>query len=259
MAMAIKRRFSDDHVALTAAGVAFYGFVAVVPLIVAAVSVYGLLADPSDIATMVNELRSAAPEEVVQLVEQQLEAVASAPASTLGLATALSIAVALWSASSGFGHLIEAVNIAYDEHGDGRPFWKRRLVSLAFTIGFLAYAVTAVVVLQSLPGFSSVLGWMAVGVSGLLGLSVLYRFGPDRDDPQWQWLSLGSVFSMVAWLVVSLGFRFYVTYFGSYNETYGALGSIVVVLTWLYLSAVVVIVGAQINSTVLRQASTELS
>jgi len=253
VALRVKEQFGEDHVTLTAGGVAFFAFSSLVPLLVAAVSIYGLVSDPSDIGALVADLRGSAPGEVVDLIEQQLQNVTSTSSSTLGLTTLVSIAVALWSASSGFGHLMEAINIAYDEDIDERPFWLRRLLALGFTLGFLAMLGIGAALLSVTSGIGELAAWAVITVVGLSGLAGLYRYGPDRDDPTWSWVSVGSVFALLGWLVVSIGFRFYVANFGSYNETYGALGSVIVLLTWLYLSSVVVIVGAELNTEIERQ------
>ena len=126
VARRVKDQFSEDHVTLSAAGVAFFSFGALVPLLVATVSIYGLVADPADIADLASNIEGAVPVEVANLIEQQLSSITTTSSQTLGLATIFSIAVSLWSASSAFGHLIEALNIAYDEDTDQRPFWKRR-------------------------------------------------------------------------------------------------------------------------------------
>lgn len=253
IALRIKDQFSEDHVTLTAAGVAFFAFSALAPTLAAAVSIYGLGADPSDIGSVVDRVRAAAPAEVADLVEQQLRNVTDAQSSALGFATVVGILLAIWSASSGMAHLMEAINIAYDEDTDDRPFWKRRLLAIGLTLGFVGFVFVAVALFSSLTGVAAIFGWVAVAVGGLLGLAVLYRYAPDRDDPEWEWITPGAVVAMLGWLVVSFGFRFYVSRFGSYNETYGALGSVVVMLTWLYLSAVVVVLGAEINTEIERQ------
>jgi len=253
VALRVKDQFSEDHVTLSGAGVAFFGFFALVPLLAAAVSIYGLVADPAAITSIVEGLRAAAPGEVASLVEQQLQSVSESSSSALSIAALFSIIVALWSASSGFGHLVEAINIAYDEDTDDRPFWRRRLIAIGFTLGFLALIAAAAVLLRTFAGASAFIAWIAIGAAAVAGLAMLYRYGPDRDDAKLEWVTPGAVFAVIGWLAVSIGFRYYVKFFGSYNETYGAIGSVVVVLTWLYLTAVIVIVGAEINTELERQ------
>ncbi|MCJ7781916.1 MAG: YihY/virulence factor BrkB family protein, partial [Acidimicrobiia bacterium] len=192
---------------------------------------------------------------VAELAEQQLETVTGSSPTALGLAMLVSIVFAMWSASSGVTHLIEAINIAYGDDTDDRPFWKRRLLAIGFVLGFVAFTITAVLTLRVLSGPLVVVALALIVAGGLAGFAALYRYAPDRDDPEWKWVTPGAVFAVVGWLVVSVGFRFYVARFSSYNETYGALGAILIVLIWLYLSAAVVIVGAEINTEVERQTA----
>ena len=264
IALRVKDQFGRDHVTLSAAGVAFFGFTALVPLFAAALSIYGLVADAADIERLIERLEGAAPAEVVDVLGQQLGAVTDGSSGALGLAALGGIALALWSASSGVGHLIEAVTIAYDEDPDERPFWRRRLLAVGFTLAAVAgVAISAGLVTMAsvvAPGgpvglVVRVAAWAGVALLVGLGLAGLYRYGPDRADPRWSWVTLGSLFAIVAWLAVSVGFRFYVSRFGSYNETYGSLGAIVVTLLWLYLSSLIVIVGAEINAEVEHQTA----
>ncbi len=264
VALRLKEEFGKDHVPLSAAGVAFFGFTALVPLFGAVFSIYGLVADPSNVTSLVDRIEGTAPEEVAQVIGQQLRAVVDGSNGALGAAAVVGLLLALWSASSGMGHLVEAINIAYDEDPDSRPFWKRKLLHVGFTLG----AVLVIVATAALTSVASVVGgggttgtalqavvWLSVGLLVAAGLAALFRYGPDRADPQWQWVSLGSIFAVVAWVAVSIGLRFYVSRFGSYNETYGSLGAIVVMLLWLYLSAMIVIVAAEINSEVEHQTT----
>jgi membrane protein len=173
--------------------------------------------------------------------------------------------LALWSASAGIKNLIEAINVAYNEN-ETRGFVKLRALSLAFTLGaivFLVFAFAAIALLPSLiagsdvgtPGrvVLSVLRFVVLFVGMLLGLAVLYRYAPDRERARWSWVTPGSLFAAVVWIIGSLLFSFYAANFGTYNETYGALGAIVVVILWLHLSALVVILGAELNCELERQ------
>lgn len=262
IAQRVKDQFKDDHVTLTAAGVAFFGFLALIPLQIAGVSLFGLIADPSQVTSLVDRISDTVPSEVADFLQQQLQSIVNSSSGALGIGLVIGVATALWTASSGVAHLVEAVNIAYDEQ-DGRPFWKRRLLALAMTLGLLAllgivgFVVSFFATLGS--GFVGVLwqllSWVIAAAAMAVGVAALYRFGPDRDQPKWQWVSLGAAFAVGSWIVVSLGFRFYVSNFGSYQETYGSLAAIIVVLTWLFLSAAVVIIGAEINSETERQTA----
>lgn len=265
IALRVKDRYGEDHVALSAAGVAFFGFSALLPFLALAVTVYGLVADPSDVESVVELLGGVAPEDVAVFVGDQLEAVAGSSSAVLSLGVVVAVGAGLWAASSGTSHLVEAVNIAYDEDTDDRPFWKRRLLAIALT-GWFAVSLGAIVTTISIGAAlaSGAVGvvvegasWLLCGVIAAVALAGLYRYSPDRDEPEWTWVSPGAIFAIVAFLVVSIAFRVYVANFGSYNETYGSLGAVIVLLTWLYLTALVVILGAEINAESERQTRTD--
>jgi len=254
-----------DHVPLLAAGVAFFALLALVPAMVAFVSLYGLLADPTDVARHVADLLGAAPSEVQDLVTNQLEAVTADTSGSIGFGLAAGVLVALWSASSGMKHVIEALNAAYDEE-EGRGFVRQRGLALLFTLGAVLFMVAAIVVLTVVPALleGSPLGsaaelainiarWPALAVAFAVGLAVLYRHGPSRDDAEWRWVTPGAVAATILWLLASAGFSLYVARFGSYNETYGSLGGVVVAMLWLFLTAYVVLMGAELDAEMERQ------
>ncbi len=263
IAWRVKDEMGADHVTLSAAGVAFFGFSALLPFIALAVTLYGLVADPSDIAGLAERLGTVAPAQVTSFITEQLSSVASSSAGALSISLVFSLAAGLWSTSSAMGHLVEAMNIAYDEDTDSRPFWKRRLIAVAMTIGFLlalASSVAAVVVGSTIASgaagvVTQLLGWMLAAVFAAIALAALYRYSADRDDPKWIWVSPGATFTVLAWVLASFGFRLYVANFGSYNETYGSLGAVIVLLLWLYLTALVIIIGAEINAESERQTA----
>jgi len=258
----VKDELKNDHVTLTAAGVAFFFFTALVPLLGAAISLYGLIADPTDVAALVDSLGPAVPEALKNLIQEQLDSVTSANRGALGFGFILGLATGLWSASSGFGHLIEGLNIAYDEE-EGRPFLKRKALAVGLTLGFLVLLGVVTLIVTAASGLTAgalsivvlILGWLIVAVLLGLFLAVLYRYGPNRDEPEWVWVSPGSIFTVVSWTLLSVGFGVYVSRFGSYNETYGSLGAIVVILTWMYLTAIVVMIGAEITTELERQTA----
>jgi membrane protein len=259
-----------DHVPLNAAGVAFFAFLATIPAMVALVAVYGLVADPSAIEERVDDIAGTLPAEARELLVQQLEAITSTAGGALTLSLLIGVGVALWSASSGMGYLIEAVNIAYDRT-EKRGFVSRRLLSLGFTLGGIVFAAVAIGVITALPAVLAAAGitgglrwlltlaaWPLVGVGLMLALAVLYRYAPNREpDPKWRWVSPGAVVAVVAWLAVSIGFQIYVANFGSYNETYGSLGAVVVLMLWIWISALVILVGAELNCELERQTSAD--
>jgi membrane protein len=260
----------ENHLQLNAAGVAFFAFLAVVPSLVALVSIYGLVGDADAIEARVEDLAGALPDEARQLIVQQLEGIVATGGGALTISLVVALAVALWSASTGMSYLVEAVNSTYG-CTETRGFVAKRGLSLIFTLGALVFVVIAVGVITALPAVLSALAvpgalrwliqlgvWPVVGVALAIGLAVLYRYGPDREpEATWRWVSPGSVFAVVAWLIASIGFQVYVTNFGSYNETYGSLGAVVVALLWLWISALVVLVGAGINRELEAQTTVD--
>ena len=260
----ILRRISDeirtDHVTLTASGVAFHAFLALVPSIAAGVSIYGLVADPDRVRQLIGRMGAALPADVAALLQNQLDSIVSSNSGALGVGALIGIGSALWSASSGVGHLIEGINIAYDEDADDRPFWKRRGLAMALTVLFVSAVAAAAAIITLTAGLTGVFGvmlqvagWLGVAAIFTVLLAVFFRYGPDRDEPRWVWVSPGAVFTVVAWTAASLAFSVYVRNFGSYNETYGSLGAMVVVLLWLFISALVVLLGAELNVEIERQ------
>jgi membrane protein len=262
VAKRVKQELRDDHSALSAAGVAYFGFLSLVPALAALVSVYGLFADPDQVRHRVQQVFGSLPADARRLLQSQLGRITDKPSGSLGLSLAISIALALWAASSGVAHLVEAIDVAYDE-GEERGFVKRRGQALLFTVAGLVAVVVVTTVLAVVPDLAGDSGvahalllipaWAVAAVVAVLLLAGLYRFGPDRDDPKWRWVTPGSVLAIVAWLVVSIAFQVYTANFGSYDATYGALAAVVLLLIWLYLSALVVIAGAQLNSELEHQ------
>ncbi len=245
---------------------AFFGFLALVPAMAAVLAVYGLVADPQDAAQRMQELFSTLPPETRNLLSEQVSFIAESSSGTLSLTLVLSIALSLWAASSGMAHLIEAVNLLYDET-DNRTFLARRGLALALTLGVAVVGAGALVLLSTvipavgdalprwlgwLPG---VLGWLLIGLAFMAGLAVLYRVGPMREDPRWRWVSPGAAVAVVVFVAASLAFSFYVANFGSYNETYGSLAAVVVLLLWLFLSAFVVLLAGELNAELERRTA----
>jgi len=262
-----RQEVKDDRVPLLAAGVAFYALLAMVPALVAVVSLYGLVAEPDQVVDQARSWLGAAPQEVRDLVTTQLQSITSSAGAKAGLALVVGVLVALWSASSGMNHLIEAIDMAYDED-ETRGFVKRRGLALLFTLGAIVFVLFAVGVIAVLPGLLDkaglgTVGRVAIGVirwvvllAGMLGaLALLYRYAPDRDEPKWSWTSPGALVATVVWLVGSALFAVYAGNFGKYNETYGSLGAVVVLMLWLWLTAMCVVIGAELNAESERQTA----
>jgi membrane protein len=258
IALRLKTEVKQDQVPLLAAGVAFYALLSLFPAIIAAVSIYGLLADPESVRRQIDRLTRLLSPETASILGQQIHQITSGAGGALGLATVLGIATALWSASSGMKALITGVNMAYDE-GEGRKFLKLRGLALLMTLGAMLLLGLALVLIVAFPAVTndwpvalrwtaSILRWLLLAALLIVSLAVLYRVAPDRDNPRWSWASPGSVVATVLWVLASIGFSAYVRWFGNYNKTYGALAGIVILMFWLWLTAFVVLVGAELNT-----------
>lgn len=249
-----------DNVGLLAGGVAYSAFLALVPSLVAAVLVYGLVSSPEDVARQVQEVGSALPEEAQTLLTEQMERIASAPQQGLSIALVLALALALWSASAGVAGLVGALNLVYDEI-DERNFVKKRGLALGLTVGALVFVAVAIALVAVLPAVMNAVGlgmaatvavqvvrWVGLVLAFVVALAVLYRVAPDRDSPRFRWVTPGSVVATVLWVIASIGFSVYVDQFGSYADTYGSIAGVVVLLLWLFITAWVILFGGEINA-----------
>ncbi|XDA98997.1 YihY/virulence factor BrkB family protein [Sulfitobacter sp. LCG007] len=265
----LKNTFSEiskDHVMLVAAGVTFYALLALFPALAAIVSIYGLFSDPVTIQEHLVALQGVVPEGGLGIIKSQLDALAAKGSSGLGIAFVIGLGTSLWSANAGVKSIFEALNIAYDETED-RSFVKLTLTAFAFTLAgifvtllTLGAVLVVPVVFSMLPmgqGLWEIVNWlrwpvMVVVVAVLIAL--LYRFGPSRPPPKWRWLTWGSSLAAVLWLFASALFSWYAANFGSYDATYGSLGAVIGFMTWIWISAIVVITGAELNAELERGA-----
>ena len=262
--MRVKNEVTKDNVSIIAAGLALYALLAVFPALGAAVSIYGLFASPEQIAQHMNSFSGVLPAQATQILQKQLQSL-SGQEQALSVGLVLGVLIALWSARKGMVALMAATNIAYDEDEE-RGFFKQILVSLVFTIGavvgFLAVLLLTIAIplaLEMLPlgraaeAVILVARWALLWGLAVLGMAVVYRFAPDRNEPQWKWLTWGSGIAATLWLIGSLLFALYARNTASYGETYGALGGVVVLLMWFFLTGYCIVLGAEINSEMERQ------
>lgn len=263
----VYERFNSDRVLSISAGVTFYTLLSIFPGIAAFVSLYGLFADAGTIQTHLNSLAGVLPGGALEIIADQVKRIASKGGGTLGLSFFIGLATSLWSANAGIKAIFDALNIVYEED-EKRSFIGLNLRSLTFTMGailFLLAALGGIVVvpvvlnLIGLGGIAEwliwILRWPALLAGVVFGLALLYRYGPSRDEAQWRWITPGSTIAAIFWLAASMLFSWYVANFGSYNETYGSLGAAIGFMTWIWLSTIIVLVGAEINAEMEHQTA----
>lgn len=259
------REFNDDRVTLIAAAVTYYLLLSIFPTLTAFVSIYGLFNDPATVSEHVAMLSTVVPEGGMAIINEQLTRLTSTGETTLGLALLISVAIALWSASSGVKTMFEAMNVAYDEKEE-RNFFVLNGTALLFTLAGIVGAIVllgaAVVVpaLLQFIGLGAGVEWLlrigsyvVLALILMLGLAALYRFGPSRQQAKWRWVSPGAILATLLIIVVSLLFSWYAANFGNYDKTYGSLGGLIALLTWLWITVTAVIIGAELNSEAERQ------
>ncbi len=257
---------NDDRVMAEAASVTYYSLLAIFPALAALISLYGLVADPATIGKNMSALNGVVPDGGMQILNDQIHSLTTAPNKALGFGAILGLLISIWSATAGVKSLFDALNAVYEAR-ETRSFIHRTWLSLLFTLGALAFvmlAVSAVVVLPAVLNFVgfatlaatflSLLRWPVLLATFLLFLAVTYRYGPSRPPVKWRWVTWGSAFSALAWVLGSAMFSWYVANFGSYNKTYGSLGAAVGFMTWIWISTIIVLVGAELNAEIERQS-----
>ena len=261
---ATAREFNEDHIPTSAAAVTFYILLSLFPALGAFVSLYGLIANVEDAQRQILALGGFLPGGAVQVLADQMTRLATGNHDKLGVAFAVSLLISLWSSTSGIKALMEGLNLAY-ETPEHRGFIRFNLVALAFTIAAIAISIIAIGAVAAAPEFLDRLGlghlqvlavlrWPAFFVFTSLLLSVLYRYGPARGPVRWRWVTPGGVVAALGWMAMSALFSWYVANFGHYDRTYGSLGAIVGFLTWIWLSLMAVLFGAELNAEIERRA-----
>jgi membrane protein len=258
-------RTGEDRLLATAAGVVFFELLAVFPAITALVSCYGLFANPSTIAANLQTLALMLPQGSFQIVQDQIARVLEKGNTELGARFLFGLGFAIWSANAGVKAIIDALNVVYEER-EKRSFVKLTLLSLAFTIGGIAVLLLMVGAVVAFPLALDHLGlapqsqlivslarWPLLFMISLAALTVLYRFGPSRQPPQWRWLSVGAVAAALLWICGSALLSWYLSNFGNYNATYGSLGAAIGLMMWMWMSTVIVLWGAELNSEIEHQ------
>jgi membrane protein len=255
---------NEDRLLATAAGVVFYGLLAIFPAITALVSSYGLFADPKTISGNLQNLALMLPEGSFAIVQDQIARVLAKEATTLSTTFAFGLLMAIWSANAGMKAIFDALNVVYEEK-EKRGFIQLNLTSLAFTIAALAAILFMIAAVIAVPLVLERLGlgdraewiitvarWPVLLLLLLTALAVLYRFGPSRPEARWQWLSIGALAAAVLWLIGSSLLSWYLSDFANYTATYGSLGAAIGLMTWMWMSAIIVLCGAELNSEIER-------
>jgi membrane protein len=260
-----KDEFFDDQVPMIAGGVAFFTLLAIFPALAAFVSLYGLFADIGTVQHHLHVLSFVLPASALKFFGEQMVRMAEAQKGGLSLTFAVGLATSIWSGNGAMKALMTGLNIAYEVH-DKRSFIRKTLISMAFTLGLLVFGISSVGVLGAGPAVETYLGshaalmvnlisWPLLVVGMGVGVALLYCYGPARSPPRLQWITPGSVAAMVLWLAMSALFSLYVGNFAHYDKTYGPLGAAVGFMMWSWLSYVVILVGAELNSEVEAQTA----
>ncbi|MFO7478121.1 MAG: YihY/virulence factor BrkB family protein [Methyloceanibacter sp.] len=249
-----------DNLSVVAAGCAFYALFAVFPGLSALIALYGLTADPATVELQFGMLKSVLPPQAYEIVIDQIRRVAEAPGHSLGWGLVFSLGLAMWSVGNLVQAIFAALNIAYEEP-ERRSTLRFYLSAFGFALlgiasgALMLLAIVYVPILFAYAGFSSefeflarLSRWPLLALLVLLTLALLYRYGPCRRSAKWRWVTVGSLFATVLWLIASAGFSFYVSHFANYDRIYGSLGAAIVLLFWLYLSFYIVLLGAEINA-----------
>jgi membrane protein len=260
-------RIGEDNISLVAAGVAFYALLSIFPGFTALVSLYGLVADPAAVEKQIASVQGFLPPDAVKLLADQLQSLLDAPKTGIGIGLLVSVVLALWSARAGAGALMTALDIAYGEP-ERRNIIEFNLVAFGLTAGLILFGIVALLLVAVIPALLkllpipdslawivSLVRWPILAGFAMFAAAALYRFGPSREHPKWQWVSWGSAIATLVWIIASVGFSVYVSKFGDYNKTYGSLGAIVVLLTWFWISAYIFLAGAELNAEMEHQTA----
>ena len=251
-------RSGRNNIAIASAGVAFYVFLSIVPLLAATVLTYGLVADPTRVAADIGRISSVMPPSAAELFADQLENVVETSGGKKGIGLIVALGIALFGARNGAGSILTALNIAYGV-AEKRSFVRANAVALLITVCGILGVIVAFGAIAALTAFTALLPpglaltssgvtYLATLAGGIAGSAALYRFAPNREAPGWKTVLPGAIFAALGWLVLTLGFGIYVSQFGNYNATYGSLSAVVVLLTWLYFSAYVLLFGSELNA-----------
>lgn len=258
----LAREVDRSNLPVVAGGLAFFALLSASPLLIAVVSLYGLVCDPSAVEAQVSRLAPILPEEIRRIVAEQLRAIVALSSDSLGFGAVVSIGAALWVASKGTFYLVRSLNTAFGVV-ETRSIVTMKIVSILVTTLLVVSTVLVLALVAVLPSVAEVIfgraghardaialaRWPALALIMSLVLSILYRFGPNREPrARWRWWTPGSVSATVGWLGGSYGFSVYVSSVGKFNDVYGSLAAVVVLMSWFYLGAFLVLLGALVDA-----------
>jgi membrane protein len=262
LATRVFKAIGADQLGLLAAGVAFYALFAVFPGLGAATWLFGLLADPSTIQQQLGSIKDVVPAEAYKLIEQQLISLTSKSSAGFSVAGVISLLVALYSARLAASSMMQALNAVYKVE-ETRGFVKANAVAISFTVVAIVVFLLAIGLLVVVPALFNLIGfpplvetlvrylrWPALALLGVIALALTYRYGPNRENAHWRWMTWGSTAATAIWLIASVGFSWYVSAFGSYDKVYGSLGAVVVLLFWFWLTAFSALLGAEVDKAI---------
>jgi len=254
------RAFGDKNLSITAAGLSFFALLALFPAIGIFVALYGLILDPQTVVQQLSQFKGVIPGDVLNILTNQMREVASSSGTRLTTAAIISLLVALWGVRKGTIALMTALNVVYDEHE------KRGLIKLTFFSLLLALAIILGLIIIALLAIGVPLVFAALGAGGWLlivgralgialaavamvfGLAAIYRWAPSRRAPRWRWVAVGALMVMLFWVLGSLLFSLYLGVSSSYSATYGSLGTVVIILIWIYITALIMLIGGELNA-----------
>ena len=257
---------ADDNIGLIAAGTAFYGFAAIVPLLASVVLIYGLVADTATVVANIRALFNVLPADAARVIGDQLATVVGTSEGKKGFGLVIALAIALYGGTKGAASIVTALNIAYEER-ETRGFIVLNLLAFGITGGAVVLALLAALSMAAfalldglIPNAPDILltairlvSYVVLAALGVSAAACLYRFGPNRQKAKWAWLTPGSLAATAIWLAATVGFGLYVSRFGNYGATYGSLSAVIVLLTWLWLSGYVFLLGAELNAELEHQ------
>ncbi|MGJ0506803.1 MAG: YihY/virulence factor BrkB family protein [Methylocystis sp.] len=261
----VYENIAEHRILAIAAGVTFYVLLAIFPAIAAFVALYSLFADPATISSHLEALSGVIPKEALGVIGDQLRRVSAQGAGALGFASVFGLLVSLWSANAGMKAIFDAINVVYQER-EKRGFFKLNAVSLVFTLAGMSMVALALAIMIALPPALDALGlpqamqtavsllrWPVLLIVVALATAVIYRYAPSRDEPKWRWVSWGGAFAALGWLAVSALFSWYAAHLGDFNKTYGSLGAVIGFMLWMWLSSIVLLIGAELNAEMEHQ------